>query len=98
MIDADYPDEQTLFANIPAPKESLLPNLEQVARDIGICVNTNKIEYICFKQKGTISTLSSQSLKLVDQFIYRSSILSTETDVNIHLVKAWNTTDRLLII
>ena len=54
---------------------------------------------MCFKQKGTISTLNGKHLKLVDQFTYLSSnISSTESKVNIHIGKTWTTIYRLLII
>ena len=54
---------------------------------------------MCFKQRGTISTLSGKLLKLVDQITYLSSnISSTENDVNICIGKAWTATDKLLII
>ena len=57
-------------------------------------MNANKREYICYKQKGAISTL-----KLVDQFVYlRSNIPSTESDINICQAKAWNIIDRLSIL
>ena len=40
------------------------------------------------KQKGRVSTLSDKPLKLVDQFAYLSSnITSTESDINIPLLK-----------
>ena len=49
---------------------------------------------MCFKQKGASSTL-----KLVEQFKYLgSNISSTGSDVNIRLVKAWNSVDWLSII
>ena len=38
---------------------------------------SNKIEYMYFKQKGVISTLSGKPLKLINQFTYvGSNILS----------------------
>ena len=62
-------------------------------------MNVNKIEYMCFKKGGVISILSDSPLKLVDQYTYLSgNISSTEIDVNIHLAKAWNTIDRLMIL
>ena len=43
--------------------------------------------------------LSGKLQKLVDQSIYLgSNILSTESDVNIRLAKAWSAIDRLLIV
>ena len=74
------------------------PSLEQAEVDIGIHVNTNKTEFTCFEQ-GTISNLSGQLLKLVNQFTYLGrNILSTERDVNIHLEKAWTAIESLSII
>ena len=53
---------------------------------------------MCFKQ-GAISTLCGKPLKLVDQFTYLSSnISSPERDVNICITKVWNALDRLLLI
>ena len=89
---ADYADDITLMANTPAQAESLLHSLEQVAGGIG------KIEFMCFNQSGYISTLNSRSLKLVDTFIYlRSSVSSTENDVNTRIAKAETTIDRVLV-
>ena len=49
---------------------------------------------MCFKLEGAISTL-----KFVERFTYfGSNISSSESDANIHLVKAWNAINRLLII
>ena len=57
------------------------------------------MEYMCFNQRGNISTLNGSSLKLVDKFTYfRSSVSSTETDVNMQLAKAWTAIDRLSVI
>ena len=53
----------------------------------------------CRYQTGDISTLNDRSLKLVDKFTYlRSSVSSTETDINTWLAKAWTATNRLLVI
>ena len=94
-----YAEYQTLLANAPAQAESLLHSPELVAGDISLCMNANKTEYMCFKQKGTISTSSGKPLKSVDQYTYFSSnISSTENDVNVGLVKLWSAIDRLLII
>ena len=48
--------------------KSLLHSLEQAAGGISLHMNANKIEFICFKQEGAISTLSGKPLKLVDKF------------------------------
>ena len=63
MIDIDYTDNQALLANTSAQTEWLLHRLEHAARGIGFNMNANKIEFICFKQDGAISTLSNSPLK-----------------------------------
>ena len=46
-----------------------------------------------------ISALNGSSLKLVDKFTYLgSSVLSTETDIDTRLTKAWTTNNRLSVI
>ena len=53
----------------------------------------------CFKEKGAISTLSGKPIKSVNQFTNLcSNISSTESDVQIHLVKVWTAIDWLSII
>ena len=57
------------------------------------------VQYMCFKQKGVISTQSGKPLKFADQFTYfGSNISSNESDVNIRLAKVSNAIDRLSII
>ena len=42
---------------------SLLHSLEQAAGDIGLYVTADQMKYMCFYQKGEISTLNGGSLK-----------------------------------
>ena len=42
----------------------------------------DKMEYMCFNQRGNISTLKGGPLKLVDKFTYYgSSVSSTKNDI-----------------
>ena len=89
ITDADYADDKALLANTPTQAESRLNCLEQAASGIGLHVNANKTEYICFNQEGDIFTLNGGSQKFVDKFSnLESSISSTENDINQRLVKA----------
>ena len=82
-------DDIALLANEPAQAETLLHSLERAAVGIGLHVKAHKTEYMRFNQTGDISTLNSSSLKLVDKFTkLRSSVSSTETDINTRLAKA----------
>ena len=86
--DANYADDIALLANTPA----------QAAAGIGLHVNADKTEYMCFNPHY-ISTLNGSSLQLVDKFIYLgSSVSSTKKDINMWPAKAWKAIDRLLVI
>ena len=79
ITDADYADDIALLANTPHQAESLLHRLEKAAGTIGLHVNADQRESMCFNQNQTrgIYTLSVTSWKLVDKFTYhRSSLLS----------------------
>ena len=70
-----------------------------IGAGIGLHVNAHKTEFMCFNQKGDISTLDGTSLKLVDKFTYLgSSVSSTEKDIDTRLTKAWAAIDKLSII
>ena len=57
MTDADKADDQAFLENTPAEEEFLLHSLEQAAESIGLNVNANSTEYMCFKQNEWILTL-----------------------------------------
>ena len=99
ITDADYADDIAILANAPTQAEILLHNLERSAAGIGLHVNAQKMEYMCFNQTGNIYTLNGSSLKLVDKFTYQgSSVSSTETDIDTRLTKAWTAINRLSVI
>ena len=99
ITDADYADDIALLTNTPAQAETLLHSLEWAAAGIGLHVNSDKTEYMCFNQWGDISTLSGSSLKLVDKFTYLgSSVSSTEKDIKTQLAKTWTAINRLSVI
>ena len=88
-----------LLVDTPTHTESLLHSLEWAAGGISVHVNADKTEYVCFNQRGDISSLNGGSLKLVDKFTYLvSSVSSTENDINTRLAKAWTAINRLSVI
>ena len=85
--------------NTPAQTETLLDSLERAVAGRGVHVKADKTEYVCFNQRGDISTGNGNSLELVDKFSYlRSSVSSTETDINTRLAKAGTAINRLSVI
>ena len=70
--------------------ESLLYRLEQTARDISLFEYANKLKFMYDEKDGAIYTIFVKPLKLVDQFTYLgSNISSTENEINILIGKAW---------
>ena len=65
IMDMDYADDIVLLANTLTQAETLQYNLEQVAAGIGLHVNADKTEYMCYNQRGDIYSLNCSSLKLV---------------------------------
>ena len=99
MTVADYVNDLVLLKNTPAQAESLLHSLELATRDTVPVVNSNETYFMCFKQEGSISTLSSKPLKLVDSFTYLgSSVPSNERDFTMRIEIALSAIDRLSII
>ena len=99
ITDADYADDIALLANRPAQAESLLHSLEQAAGNIDFHVNADNTEYMCFNQRGDISTLNGSSLKLVEKLTYLGrSVSSTTKCINKRLAKTWTAFDRLSVL
>ena len=98
ITDADYATDIAILANTPNQAETLLHSLERAAAGIGLHVNAHKTEYMCYNQTGDITTLERTPLKLVDKFTYlRSSVSSSEKDIDTRLTKAWTAIDHMEI-
>ena len=86
-------------SSLPSQAKSLLHHLEQAARGISLCINSDKTKFVSFNRDSAMSSLNDKPLKLVDQFIYLgSNISSTENDVNICIGRVWTAIDRLTTI
>ena len=73
--------------------------LQEAPSGIDLNGKSDKIEFMCFNQEGVISSINSNPLKLIDQFIFlNSNISSTENYVNICIGKAWTTINMLTAI
>ena len=75
-----------VYVITPTRVEFLLHSTEHTAGGIGLYVNANKTEFMCFRQEGAIYTLSCKPLKLVDQFTYHGSNIHIYTYIYIHEV------------
>ena len=77
ITDGEYAVDIVLLANTPVQPETQLNSLERAAGGIGHHVNAQKTEYMCFNQRGDISTLNGRPLKLMDKFTYLESSVSS---------------------
>ena len=86
-MDTHYADDITFLVNTPTQAKPL-PSPWAGIKGIGLHLNADKLNTY-FNQEGDIATLNGGSLKLVDQFTYfSSSISSTESDIDMCWVKA----------
>ena len=83
--DAGYTDDIALLVNTPTLAKSLLHSLEWAASGIGIQLNVDKTEYMCFNKRPDTSTLNDGPLKLVKFTCLRSSVSMPEMDINTRL-------------
>ena len=99
ITEVDYADDIALLTYTLAQTETLLNSLERAAAGVDLHVSAEKTEYMCFNQRGDISTLYGSTLKLVDKFTYLGiSVSSTEKYVNTWLAKASIAIDKLSVI
>ena len=57
-------------------------------------MNSDKTEFMHFNQDSDIASLNDKTMKLVNQFTYLDSIISsTESDINIRINKVWTDID-----
>ena len=94
---ANYNVYIALLANIPTQAESLLHCLEQAAGGIGPHFNPDRIEFMCFNQRGNISTLNGRYLKLVDKFTFSSLFSLKSKWCNYTVILAWQQTGRISV-
>ena len=99
LTDVDYADDLAVTADTISNATTLLHQLEDAAKDVGLYVNSSKTEHISFNQQGTIQTTSGETIKSVESFTYLGSeISSTQNDMKIRIAKAWAALNKMDII
>ena len=98
ITDADYADDLAVLADVLKDATFLLQSIERTAKEIGLYLNADKTEFICFNQDASegMKSLNGEKIKQVEDFKYLGSyIASTEHDVNIRLGKVWDALNEL---
>ena len=98
ITNADYADDLAVLADVLKDATFLLHSIERTAKEIGLYLNADKTEFICFNEDASegMRSLNGEKIKQVDDFKYlRSYSTSTKHDVNIGLGKAWDSLNQL---
>ena len=99
MTEGDYIDDRALLRTSPAQGESKLYCLQQAGGGNSLYMNTNKTEFICFKQEWAVFTLYDRTVKSANRIRqFGSDISSTEIDINICFANALYPLNKFMII
>ena len=94
ITDTDYADDIAVISDT----NTLLLKIESAAKEIGLCINTAKTEYININQNNNMQmkSICGSVINEVEDFKYIGSyIRSTKRDVNIMIAKAWAALDSM---
>ena len=89
----DYADNIAVTTDTLKYAKILLYQIEEIANDIGIKVNTDNTEYMSYNQNNDINMMrrNIHCIKQVNNFKYIGSYIgSTERDITIRIAQAWS--------
>ena len=87
-----------MLADVLKEATFLLHSIERTAKEIGLYLNADETQFICFNQDALegMKSLNGKKIKQVEDFKYLGSyIASIEHNVNIRLGKAWDAPNEL---
>ena len=90
----EYADDIAITTNSIEEANTILHQIEYISKDIGLCINVSKTEYMFLNQDSYVSmsmkSLNGEAIKNVLDFKYLGSyIASTDNDVSIRIGKSW---------
>ena len=92
IVDTEYDDYIAVTNNPLKDANTLLLKIESAAKEIGLCINTDKTKYININQNNNMQMkiICGSLINQVEDFKYLGSyIRSTKRYVNIRIAKAW---------
>ena len=101
ITDMDYTDNIAVTSNTLKAANTLLLKIESSAKEIGLCINTDKTEYININQNKNMQmkSICGSVINQVEDFKYLGRyIRSTKRDINIRISKAWAALNSMNII
>ena len=93
VTNIEYADDIAITTNSIEEANTILHQIEDISKDIGLCINVSKTEYMSLHQDSSVSmsmkSLNGEAIKNVLDFKYLGSyIASTDNDVSIRIGKA----------
>ena len=93
ITDIYYADDIAVTTDTLKDSKIFLHQIEEIANDIGLKVNTYKTEYMEYNLNTDINMMSRicHCIKLVNNLKYLGSYIgSTERDIKIRIAQAWS--------
>ena len=92
--DIEYADDIAITTNSIEEANTILHQIEEISKEIGLCINVSKTEYMSLNEDSSVSmsmkSLNGEAIKNVLDFKYLGSyIASTDNDVSIRIGKAY---------
>ena len=77
ITDADYADDLAVLADVLKDATFLLHSIERTAKEIGLYLNANKTEFICFNQDASqgMKSLNGEKIKQMEDFKYLGPVV-----------------------
>ena len=93
ITDTDYADDLAITSdNVKDNANTMLHIIEEVVAEIGLRINSDKMEYISLNQKHNngIKSIKGKIIKQVHDFKHIGSyVASTDHNFNVRIVQAW---------
>ena len=99
LTGADFADDLVVLSDKIGNAEKLLKILETTVASVGLYMNTTKTKFIAISTEGRITAQKVCGLEQVNDFKYLgSTIISSKTDIQVRIGKAWSTLNKLTSI
>ena len=94
VTDIEYADDISITTNSIEETNTILHQIEDISKDIDLCINVSKTEYMSLNQDSSVSmsmkSLNGEAIKNVLDFKYLGSYIAfTDNDVSIRIGNAW---------
>lgn len=94
----DYTDDLALLSDMTDKATKLFHLIEELASEIGLCINAGKIEFISYNREGEIKLKNQQQHQIHPGICLPWQQHLVNRDIKIHKGKDWGVLDGLSTI